>query len=110
MLLDALTDDPDFEWLMSVRLRTTILTPATKAHPHSAGAKGRKPGHCPHQRGLNSKLHLAVDSHGMPVRVMVTEGTAADCTQALPLIEGIEAECLLADKACMVVRSRLRHQ
>ena len=35
----------------------------------------------------------------MPVRLLVTEGTVADCTQALPLIEGISAECLLADKA-----------
>ena len=35
----------------------------------------------------------------MPVRLAVTEGTVADCTQALPLIEGIEAQCLLADKA-----------
>ena len=31
----------------------------------------------------------------MPVRLAVTEGTVADCSQALPLIEGIEAECLL---------------
>ena len=60
---------------------------------------GRKSGYCPHQRGLNSKLHLAVDSHGMPVRLAVTGGTVADCSLALPLIEGIEAECLLADKA-----------
>ena len=44
-------------------------------------------------------MHLAVDSHGMPVRLAVTEGTSADCSQALTLIEGIEAECLLADKA-----------
>ena len=35
----------------------------------------------------------------MPVRLSVTEGTAADASQALPLIQGIEAECLLADKA-----------
>ena len=35
----------------------------------------------------------------MPVRLAVTEGTVADCSQALPLIEGIKAECLLADKA-----------
>ena len=52
-----------------------------------------------HSRGLNSKLHMAVDSHGMPVRLTVTGGTAADSSQALSLIEGIEAECLLADKA-----------
>ena len=35
----------------------------------------------------------------MPVKVIITSGTVADCTQALPLIEGIEAEALLADKA-----------
>ena len=35
----------------------------------------------------------------MPVSLAVTEGTVADCSQALPLIEGIEAQCLLADKA-----------
>ena len=52
-----------------------------------------------HKRGLNTKLHLAVDAHGMPVRMLITEGTAADCTQAGELIEGIDPEYLLADKA-----------
>ena len=36
----------------------------------------------------------------MPVRVLATEGTAADCRQAFELIEGMDAERLLADKAC----------
>ena len=35
----------------------------------------------------------------MPVRLAVTKGTVADCSLALPLIEGIEAEHLLADRA-----------
>ena len=35
----------------------------------------------------------------MLVRLAVTAGTVADCSQALPLIEGIKAEHLLADKA-----------
>ena len=35
----------------------------------------------------------------MPVRVLITEGTTADCTQAESLIEGIDAEHLLADRA-----------
>ena len=35
----------------------------------------------------------------MPVRLAVTAATVADCSQALPLIEGIKAEHLLADKA-----------
>jgi transposase len=34
----------------------------------------------------------------MPIRVIITEGTTADCTQASRLIEGLTAEALLADK------------
>ena len=48
------------------------------------------------KRGLNTKLHLAVDAHGIPVWMAVTAGTVADCTQAEALIEGFEAEYLLA--------------
>ena len=34
----------------------------------------------------------------MPVRALITEGTTADCTQAIALIDGFEAEYLLADR------------
>ena len=34
----------------------------------------------------------------MPVRVIVTAGTTADCTQATALIDGIAAQFLLADR------------
>ena len=34
----------------------------------------------------------------MPIRVLVTAATPADCTQAGKLIEGLSAENLLADK------------
>ena len=34
----------------------------------------------------------------MPVRMSLSEGTVADCTQAHSLIEGIAAEYLLADR------------
>ena len=44
----------------------------------------------------------------MPVRLAVTEGTVADCSLALPLIEGIEAEYLLADKAYARIHRRTR--
>ena len=43
-------------------------------------------------------MHLAVDSHGMLIRIVVTEGTTADCTQACMLIAGLTAKYLLADK------------
>lgn len=52
-----------------------------------------------YKRGLNTKLHLAVDAHGMPVRIIITQGTTADCSKACELIEGIDADFLLADKA-----------
>jgi transposase len=34
----------------------------------------------------------------MPVRIVITQGTRADCPQASRLIEGITAEHLLADR------------
>ena len=60
--------------------------------------KGRKSGHAQNKRGLNTKIHLAVDANGMPVRVLITEGTRADCKEAVHLIDGISAETLLADR------------
>jgi len=39
-----------------------------------------------------------VDAHGNPVRMLITKGTTADCTQAGKLIEGIDADNLIADK------------
>jgi len=50
------------------------------------------------QRGLNTKLHLAVYAHGLPVRALITAGTTADCTQAAPLNKGLDAQYLLADR------------
>ena len=41
---------------------------------------------------------MAVDANGMPVRVLVTAGTRADCKEALALIDGITAQFLLADR------------
>ena len=34
----------------------------------------------------------------MPVRILVTEGTRADCKEAVHLIEGISTQALLADR------------
>ena len=62
------------------------------------GSEGRQSGYVQDKRGLNTKIHLAVDANGMPVRILVTEGTRADCKEAVHLIEGISAETLLADR------------
>ena len=61
-------------------------------------SKGRQSGYVQDKRGLNTKIHLAVDAHGMPVRILITEGTRADCKEAVHLIEGISAEILLAGR------------
>ena len=55
-------------------------------------------GHGPYKGGLNTKMHLAVDANGMPVRFFVTSGTVADCAFGEALIANIQAESLLADK------------
>lgn len=65
--------------------------------PRSRGSR-RQPRYGPHKRGLNTKLHLAVDAHGMPVRIIITAGPRADCKEAPRLIEGIDAKYLLADR------------
>ena len=50
------------------------------------------------KRVLDIKIHLAVDGNGVPVRIFVTEGTRADCKEAIHLIEGTSAETLLTDQ------------
>ena len=81
-------DDPDFEWLVDASY--------IKAHPHSAGARG---GNHPAQKGAEQQ---AAPGGGLPRNAGKAggdRGYGCRLPQALSLIEGIEAECLLADKA-----------
>ena len=71
--------------------------PYQSASP-GGGSEGRQSGYVQNKRGLNTKIHLAVDANGMPVRILVTEGTRADCKEAVHLVEGISAEILLSDR------------
>ena len=65
----------------------------------AGGRRERRPSeHESHKRGLNTKRHWAVDTPGLPVRAIVTEDTRAECQEADGLIDGIEAESLLADR------------
>ena len=41
------------------------------------------------KRGLNTKIHAAVDTNGIPVKFTVTCGIVADCSQACELIDGM---------------------
>ena len=48
--------------------------------------------------GFSTKVHVAVDGLGNPVRFVLSPGQAADVTNAPPLIEGLRFDALLADK------------
>ena len=48
---------------------------------------------------MSSKIHIAVDGLGNPLRFILTAGQLHDSTQAEPLILGLPGEYLIADKA-----------
>ncbi len=50
------------------------------------------------KKGLNSKIHLAVDAYGMPVRFFIASSTTADRTIAVWLVDGFRAEYLFPDR------------
>jgi transposase len=48
--------------------------------------------------GFGTKIHTAVNGLGLPVRLVLTPGQAADVTQAKPLLEGVPFEVAIGDK------------
>ena len=48
--------------------------------------------------GFTTKIHAACDSHGKPLRFILTAGPCSDYTPALALLEGLPAKAVLADK------------
>ncbi|WP_430869483.1 IS5 family transposase [Cupriavidus basilensis] len=48
--------------------------------------------------GLSTKLHLAVDEAGRPLRLLVTEGQVADISCADGLVEHLRTGAVIADK------------
>ena len=49
--------------------------------------------------GLNTKIHAVCDALGNPLRFVLTPGQRHDSKPVPELIEGLQAEALLADKA-----------
>lgn len=91
----ATLQDPEVDVLL---LDSTVV----RAHQHAAGAKdscaeaetlGRSRG------GFGTKIHVACDGLGKPVRIILTPGQDHDVTQAVALIDGIDADRIIADKA-----------
>lgn len=66
----------------------------------SAQAIGRSRG------GPTTKIHIAVDALGNPLRLILTPGQVHDSTQAEALTDGFVAEHVIADKAYDIDRFR----
>ena len=47
---------------------------------------------------MTTKLHALCDALGNPLRLILTPGNVADCTQAEALLKDIDADNVLADK------------
>lgn len=86
--------DPDLGTLL---LDSTII----RAHQHAAGAEGstaedealgRSRG------GFSTKVHVACDGLGKPVKIVLTPGQDHDVTQGPTLIADTEAKKVIADK------------
>jgi len=78
-------EEPGFEWRM-------MDTGDIKVHLHAAGTQGGNPAMGRTKGGLDMKMDMAVEAQGLPVTVAMTEGRAADCEAACPLMEGMDAE------------------
>jgi len=86
--------DPDLGVLL---LDSTII----RAHQHAAGAEGS----CPQAEalgrsrgGFSTKIHVACDGLGKPVKIILTPGQEHDITQGPALIAGSDAEKIIADR------------
>lgn len=79
-----------------------IDSPIVRAHAQAA--TGQKRGSCDQtlgrsRGGLTSKWHIAVDTPRRPVRFILTAGNASDPKLGIPLLTGLPAQNVLADKA-----------
>ncbi len=87
----------DLEWPI---LDSTVI----RAHPCAAGApkSGRHGGQerqalVRSRGGFGTKIHAAVNGPGVPVRLILTPGQAADVSQAKTMIEGVPFEFVIED-------------
>ena len=59
----------------------------------------QKSGYIKDKRGLNSKIHLAVNERGMPVKFIVTNRTHADCKETINLLKNLDVKLVFANRA-----------
>ena len=92
-IFSSLSSMADFEWVF---LDGSIV----RAHQHSTGAATESSEQIGKSRGGNStKIHLAVDSGGLPICFDLSEGQRHDIVQAKSLVEQLdEVNTIVCDK------------
>jgi transposase len=48
--------------------------------------------------GFSTKVHVVVDGLGQPLRFLLTAGQASDLSQAVPLVDGLVFDRVIADR------------
>jgi transposase len=91
-----LIQEPDMEWLL---IDSTVV----RAHACAAGAPKNKGGQKEQALGksvggFSTKIHVAVDALGNPLRLLLTGGQQGDAPQAIALLEGFDFTAVLADR------------
>jgi len=86
--------DPDMEHLLidSTIVRAHACAAGYRAGDQTIEGLGRSCG------GFSSKIHIAADALGNPLKIIVTEGNASDITCASALMEGHRDITIIADK------------
>lgn len=92
-IFETLSSDSDWEWVF-------IDGSVVKAHQHATGAqKGAETAIGKSVAGNSSKISLAVDSMGLPIKLVITEGQVHDSKVAPELLSMVlGAEIVIADK------------
>lgn len=92
-IFKTLVQGPDLEW-------SFIDGSIVKAHQHSAGLPNKEEqGIGKSVAGNTTKIHMAVDAHGLPIDFQITGGEVHDCNVAPEFIEKLPfSEYTIADK------------
>ena len=106
-IFKALIIDPDLEWEF-------IDGSIVKAHQHSTGAMGDDDQAIGKSvAGNTTKIHMAVESNGMPIEFEITGGQIQDCKLAPELIAVLpHSDYKIADKGydSEALRQQIREQ
>lgn len=104
-IFELVSSFPDMQWLF-------IDGSHIRAHQHSAGIQDQAISKS--IGGNSSKIHLAVDANGNPIKFIITDGTTHDVKVAPDLVDQLDlkqTEILSADKGydCESLREQIKN-